>query len=178
MKRMFKGTLVAIAILLTGCGVANKKEKKPDNKVSDKNEDSEYMDIAKIEYKTVNGMIWGADFSIVVTKDKIESANYFDDKKSEYRTIKNTRVKEKNWRELVKAIYDIKPELIEVEINNIEETSEIDEVECTDGPNYSIFKITWILADGTEKCVQYFQPPSSTFQTVRDLLDKIANITG
>ena len=62
--------------------------------------------------------------------------------------------------------------------NNIEETSEIDEVECTDGPNYSIFKITWILADGTEKCVQYFQPPSSTFQTVRDLLDKIANITG
>lgn len=83
-----------------------------------------------------------------------------------------------NWRKLVKAIYDIKPELIEVEINNIEETSEIDEVECTDGPNYSIFKITWILADGTEKCVQYFQPPSSTFQTVRDLLDKIANITG
>ena len=71
-----------------------------------------------------------------------------------------------NWRKLVKAIYDIKPELIEVEINNIEETSEIDEVECTDGPNY------------TEKCVQYFQPPSSTFQTVRDLLDKIANITG
>lgn len=42
-KRMFKGALVAIAILLTGCGVANKKEKKPDNKVSDKNEDSEYM---------------------------------------------------------------------------------------------------------------------------------------
>ena len=43
MKRMFKGALVAIAILLTGFGVANKKEKKPDNKVSDKNEDSEYM---------------------------------------------------------------------------------------------------------------------------------------
>ena len=132
--------------------------------------------IARVEYLTENGSLYGADFRIDISPEMISGARYFEETKHKYQEKKNVPVKKKQWNEIEQAVLAIESLLVPCEEKEERESSE--EIFVTDGPHTFKFFITWKREDGSEERIRYYRPSDRRFITVTELLREAADPQG
>lgn len=145
------------------------------------------MKLAGVEYANVNGMVYDDDLYMNIEQGRVVSARYFDnesDRDDDYADIENIPITQEQWSAIENALLDVLP----VMEQKVEKKTSVlgklllknlrDNVEMTDGPQYTSVSLTWEDQTGSRIKVDYYNPDDRRFNTVIQLMREAVAPTG
>ncbi len=138
------------------------------------------MELIGVEYLTSIGMTHGDDFSIKVKRDKIVNSRYFCRYDYEYKEISDVVITKKQWEKIESAVYAILPSLkiFRPRRHRLSLFIGFGDAIALDGPNESVFTLTWQSSDGKKDTIRYYSPSDRRFLTLISILMETANPIG